>query len=78
LSKKEIESGLREGRLFQGPLRMNRDNYLEGNVPVSDEKLKELSGEEEILISGLENLNRAINGDIVAVELLPKDQVCIG
>lgn len=28
---------------------------------------------DDILIQGLENLNRAIDGDVVAVELLPKE-----
>lgn len=30
--------------------------------------------EQEILIQGLQNLNRAIQGDIVAVELFPKEK----
>lgn len=28
----------------------------------------------QVLIQGLQNLNRAVNQDVVAVQLLPKDQ----
>ena len=34
--------------------------------------------EKQVLIRGLKNLNRAVHEDVVAVEILPKDQwVCI-
>ncbi len=46
---------------------MNRDNYLEGYVPVE-------GLEEDVLISGIANINRAIDSDIVVIELLPKEK----
>lgn len=64
VSKSEAERGLKEGTYFQGPLRMNRSSIREGYIPVS--------GRKDILISGPLNLNRAINGDIVVIQLLPK------
>jgi exosome complex exonuclease DIS3/RRP44 len=67
LTEQQIKEGLRSGRLHQGPLRQNLDNWLEANVP-SD------SLDEDILIKGRLHMNRAIDGDIVAVELLPKEQ----
>lgn len=63
----EISSKIRQGLWHQGPLRMNRDNYREGYVPAE-------TLDEDILISGIEHLNRALNGDVVVVELLPKEE----
>ena len=51
--------------MIQGKLSIRRDNYLEGTV---------LDNEREILISGRNDLNRAMNEDIVALRIKPKDQ----
>ncbi|OVA00648.1 Ribonuclease II/R [Macleaya cordata] len=63
----EITSGLHRGIFHQGKLRVNRYNPFEAYVG------SESIGD-EIIIYGRGNMNRAFNGDIVAVELLPKDQ----
>lgn len=63
----EITSGLHRGIYHQGKLRVNRYNPFEAYVG------SESIGE-EIIIRGRSNMNRAFDGDIVAVELLPKDQ----
>jgi hypothetical protein len=55
LTEQQIKEGLRSGKLHQGPLRQNLDNWLEANVP-SD------SLDEDILIKGRLNMNRAIDG----------------
>jgi hypothetical protein len=55
LTEEQIKEGLRSGKLHQGPLRQNLDNWLEANVP-SD------SLDEDILIKGRLNMNRAIDG----------------
>lgn len=55
----------------QGPLRVNRFNPYEGYL-VSE------SVGQDILLAGRAAMNRALDGDIVAVELLPEDQwVCL-
>lgn len=63
----EITAGLHHGIYHQGKLRVNRFNPFEAYVG------SESIGE-EIIIYGRSNMNRAFDGDIVAVELLPRDQ----
>ncbi|KAM7260331.1 hypothetical protein ACFE04_016072 [Oxalis oulophora] len=63
----EITSGLHRGIYHQGKLRVNRYNPFEAYVG------SESIGD-EIIIYGRDNMNRAFDGDIVAVELLPEDQ----
>ncbi|KAJ8428942.1 hypothetical protein Cgig2_009813 [Carnegiea gigantea] len=63
----EITAGLHRGIYHQGKLRVNRYNSFEAYVG------SESIGD-EIIIYGRTNMNRAFDGDIVAVELLPQDQ----
>ncbi|KAK4782897.1 hypothetical protein SAY86_007271 [Trapa natans] len=63
----EITSGLHRVIYHQGKLRVNRYNPFEAYVG------SESIGD-EIIIYGWTNMNRAFDGDIVAVELLPQDQ----
>ncbi|KAA3459095.1 exosome complex exonuclease RRP44-like protein A [Gossypium australe] len=63
----EITSGLHRGIYHQGKLRVNR--YSPFQAYVGSESIGD-----EIIIYGRENMNRAFDGDIVAVELLPQDQ----
>eukprot|EP00899_Mesostigma_viride_P029003 jgi/Mesvir1/9288/Mv04469-RA.3 len=63
----EITLGLKSGRFFQGPLRVSQFNPFEGYVSA-------LEGGEDIYIGGAVHMNRAMDDDIVAVELLPEDQ----
>ncbi|GFQ06758.1 exosome complex exonuclease rrp44 [Phtheirospermum japonicum] len=63
----EITSGLHRGIYHQGKLRVNRYNPFEAYVG------SESIGD-EIIIYGRSNMNRAFDGDIVVVELLPQDQ----
>ncbi|KAL5706081.1 Exosome complex exonuclease RRP44 A [Ranunculus cassubicifolius] len=63
----EITSGLHRGIYHQGKLRVNRYNPFEAYVG------SESIGE-EIVVHGRGNMNRAFDGDVVAVELLPKEQ----
>uniref|UniRef100_A0AAQ5Y7Z7 Exosome complex exonuclease RRP44 n=1 Tax=Amphiprion ocellaris TaxID=80972 RepID=A0AAQ5Y7Z7_AMPOC len=65
-----IQAGIKSGSFVQGTFRASRDNYLEATVFIQGE------GEDgtEILIQGLQNLNRAVHQDVVAVQLLPRNQ----
>uniref|UniRef100_A0A4W6DQ62 Protein DIS3 homolog n=1 Tax=Lates calcarifer TaxID=8187 RepID=A0A4W6DQ62_LATCA len=65
-----IQAGIKSGSFLQGTFRASRDNYLEATVFVQGE------GEDstEVLIQGLQNLNRAVHQDVVAVQLLPRNQ----
>ncbi|EPS71662.1 hypothetical protein M569_03096, partial [Genlisea aurea] len=63
----EITSGLHRGIYHQGKLRVNRYNPFEAYVG------SESIGD-EIVVYGRTNMNRAFDGDIVAVEILPKEE----
>jgi exosome complex exonuclease DIS3/RRP44 len=72
----ELLEGIKTGRFYQGPLRQNLDNWLEAVVQTNTttSNNKDIIGGEDILIKGRVNMNRAIDGDIVVAELLPKEQ----
>lgn len=79
-------AGIKSGQLHQGHFNANQYNYLEvgaffidgdiissyclcfqGNVPVS-------GFDKPILLIGRENMNRAVQGDIVAVEVFDEKE----
>ncbi|EFP74074.2 uncharacterized protein PGTG_00030 [Puccinia graminis f. sp. tritici CRL 75-36-700-3] len=63
----QIQSGIQSGHLFQGTFRPNPYNYLEGSIFHDN-------FEKPVLLIGRESMNRAIDGDVVAVELLPREE----
>ncbi|TSK17962.1 Exosome complex exonuclease RRP44 [Bagarius yarrelli] len=65
-----IQVGIKSGAYLQGSFRANTDNYLEATVFIHGEGDKTT----EVLIQGLQNLNRAVHQDVVAVELFPKER----
>ncbi|XP_018364763.1 PREDICTED: exosome complex exonuclease RRP44 [Trachymyrmex cornetzi] len=67
LSPTEVHSGISSGKLLQGTFLASRENFLEGNVNVEGR-------EKPIFVQGRAHLNRAVDGDIVAVEMLPDDK----
>lgn len=69
LSEKEVLIGIKSGKLISGKMRTNTRNYLEASVAANIKGL-----ETDILIRGREHLNRSIDQDIVAVELLPQSE----
>ncbi|TPX37107.1 hypothetical protein SmJEL517_g00903 [Synchytrium microbalum] len=66
----KVVAGLNAGVLYKGKLNITTHNSLEGSVFGRKENAPELN----ITIVGRSNLNRAMHGDIVAVELLPESQ----
>ncbi|CEO60178.1 Putative VacB and RNase II family 3'-5' exoribonuclease [Penicillium brasilianum] len=66
-SMSRLMTGLRAGNLHQGVFNVSPYNYLEGSIKVS-------AFDKPLLILGRDNSNRAISGDVVVIELLPKDQ----
>ncbi|WPK26734.1 hypothetical protein PUMCH_004094 [Australozyma saopauloensis] len=60
-------AGIKNGTLYQGVFNTSTYNILEGSVLTPAFK-------KPLLIVGTKNLNRAFNGDLVIVELLPKDK----
>lgn len=67
MSMSAMLTGIKAGTLHQGNFSVSPYNYLEGtaHVPAFDRPL---------IIQGRENSNRAVSGDIVVLEVLPKDQ----
>ncbi|XP_055606285.1 exosome complex exonuclease RRP44-like [Uranotaenia lowii] len=63
----QIHDGIKKGELHQGSFFASRDNFLEGNV-------RSEAYEEPILIQGRLNLNRAVDGDVVAIRMFPKSE----
>lgn len=66
-SMPRMMTGVKAGTLHQGTFNVSTYNFLEGSVGIP-------SFEKALLILGRENINRAVQGDQVVVELLPKDQ----
>ncbi|XP_061767684.1 exosome complex exonuclease RRP44 isoform X4 [Nerophis ophidion] len=65
-----IQAGIKSGSFIQGTFKASRENYLEATVFIQ----KDDEDGTEVLIQGLQNLNRAVHKDVVAVELLPSSQ----
>lgn len=66
-SMSKMMTGIKNGLLHQGIFNVSPYNYLEGSIRVP-------AFQKPLLILGRENINRAIDGDLVVVEVLPKDQ----
>ncbi|KAI0076851.1 RNB-domain-containing protein [Panus rudis PR-1116 ss-1] len=60
-------AGVKAGQLHQGHFNANQYNYLEGSVPVP-------AFDKPVLLIGREHINRATQGDIVAVEVFPESE----
>ncbi|KIK00978.1 hypothetical protein K443DRAFT_678766 [Laccaria amethystina LaAM-08-1] len=60
-------AGVKSGELHQGHFNANQYNYLEGSVPVP-------AFSKPILLIGRENMNRAVQGDVVVVEVFDKKE----
>ncbi|CAH2071572.1 unnamed protein product, partial [Iphiclides podalirius] len=67
LTPTQIHVGIRNGKLYQGTFHASRDNFLEGSCTVS-------ALEKPILLQGHIGINRAVDGDIVAIELFPREE----
>ncbi|KAF1943253.1 RNB-domain-containing protein [Clathrospora elynae] len=63
----KMMTGVKAGTLHQGIFNVSPYNYLEGSVHVP-------AFDKSLLILGRENSNRSVSGDVVVVEVLPRDQ----
>ncbi|CAI5733734.1 unnamed protein product [Hyaloperonospora brassicae] len=66
----DVLAGITNKRFFKGTIRCNRDFWLECHVLICGENGVKMP----VLVQGREHINRAIDGDVVAIELLPKEQ----
>ncbi|GAB9467327.1 Dis3-like exonuclease 2 [Globisporangium polare] len=62
-----VLEGLENGTYFQGRLRVNSRYRMDGYVTVDGISM-------DILVKGMEDRNRAFDGDLVAIELLPDEE----
>lgn len=62
-----IMTGVKAGLMHQGIFNVSPYNYLEGSIKVP-------AFAKPLLVLGRESINRAVDGDIVVVELLPQDR----
>ncbi|EPQ31086.1 uncharacterized protein PFL1_01275 [Pseudozyma flocculosa PF-1] len=67
LPQNTVTAGIKSGALAQGFFNANPYNYLEGTVRTQ-------AYDRPVLLVGREAMNRAIDGDIVAVQILPKEE----
>lgn len=67
LTMSKLTTGVKSGLLHQGNFNVSPYNYLEGSVRVP-------AFPKALLILGRENINRAVDGDTVVIEVLPRDQ----
>ncbi|KAJ2087906.1 exosome catalytic subunit dis3 [Coemansia sp. RSA 986] len=70
MSSVQVQAGLKSGVLLQGTLQIAPYNYLEGSIYATFPDGKE----RRVLIVGRENMNRAIQGDKVVIQILPKSK----
>ena len=69
LPMSELTRGVSAGELHQGKLNISRHNSSQGSVFVST-----LPGHNSVLVRDRDSLNRAMDGDIVVVRLLPRSE----
>ncbi|PHH50156.1 Exosome complex exonuclease DIS3 [Ceratocystis fimbriata CBS 114723] len=63
----KMMTGVKGGVMHQGIFNVSQYNYLEGSIKVP-------AFPKPLIILGRESINRAIDGDVVVVEVLPKEQ----
>ncbi|XP_067827366.1 DIS3-like exonuclease 1 isoform X1 [Heptranchias perlo] len=70
-----LEAGIKSGRYIQGVLNVNKHrSQLEAFVRIQGLTNKRSELENDMLICGTKARNRAVQGDVVAVELLPRNE----
>ena len=76
LNIETIELGIKKSLYFKGSLKVNRFNSREAQLKISMKGMEDetSSTTSTIQIHGRRNMNRAIHGDIVGVELLPENE----
>ena len=79
LDEETVRLGLEAGRLFKATFHANVDNIRAGHVTlrvVLNERVERQMNDSEVsvLLSGRLDINRAVDGDQVVVELYPKAQ----
>lgn len=69
LSTTQMMAGLKSGAFCQGTVGISTHNFLEGSIFT-----KTNGTEQQVLLLGRTNLNRAVQGDVVVVEVFPPSE----
>jgi exosome complex exonuclease DIS3/RRP44 len=82
-----VNAGIKSGNLHQGHFNANQYNYLEVRILfypslravlrkciVSQGTVRVAAFNKPVLVAGRQNMNRAMQGDIVAIEMLPRSE----
>ncbi|XP_060081062.1 DIS3-like exonuclease 1 [Ylistrum balloti] len=69
-----IEAGLKTGHYIQGFLNVNKSNASQEAFVHRRRQDRQDDSDSDILVHGMSNRNRAVHGDLVVVELLPRSQ----
>ncbi|XJO75197.1 hypothetical protein BDV3_005914 [Batrachochytrium dendrobatidis] len=73
LSPIQLSAGFKSGAFHQGVLNISTHNFLEGSSMIC------IDGQETIVqIVGRDHLNRGVQGDVVALQILPKSEWLAG
>ncbi|XP_072947788.1 DIS3-like exonuclease 2 [Epargyreus clarus] len=64
ISLEEVETGLKNNTLFEGVIRINPKQYQHAYISNTDRS------EQDVFIDGIKNRNRALEGDVVVVQLI--------
>ncbi|XP_078143582.1 DIS3-like exonuclease 2 [Centroberyx gerrardi] len=67
MTSEDVSHGLKRAELIQGAIRINPKKYHEAFIPAPD-------GMRDIFLDGIVSRNRALNGDVVVVQVLPREQ----
>lgn len=68
MSKEEVEKGIQNNVLLEGVLRINPKQFQLSYVSSNDRS------EQDVLIDGIKNRNRALEGDVVVVQYIESDE----
>ena len=74
LTDTELSRALKAGRIYQGCFRVSRHSHKEGRVMVNNLPGASADSGAPVIIDGFTAMNRATDGDIVAVELFEGDE----
>eukprot|EP00039_Didymoeca_costata_P004242 m.72153 g.72153 ORF g.72153 m.72153 type:complete len:1965 (-) comp12306_c0_seq2:340-6234(-) len=75
LPRATLISGIHSGQFVKGVLRVNKFCAMEeAFVTIGNQQIQQKMSSKEIAILGFENRNRAIEGDLVVVEVQPEKQ----
>ncbi|KAM9459342.1 DIS3-like exonuclease 2 isoform 1-T3 [Salvelinus alpinus] len=67
MTTEDVSHGLKRGELIQGSIRINPKKYHEAFIAAPD-------GKRDIFLDGTAARNRALNGDVVVVQVFPQEQ----